>query len=329
MQSAADRRSLDVGLIIEIVRKRQSLFFLTLASVLVLMIVYLQVAERTYQVSIQVAPATNGNQTSAIGSLSALTKLAGVDLPNGPGAVEFSLFITSLTARDTADLVATDQPLMRAMFPREWSEKDQKWVEPFSVLRPVAHLMERMVGYPVHEWRPPDGARVMQYLNDNLDVYEDPKSTVVTLSNESDKPEVSRQLLLQLTAKADSLLRRRALQRANDYIGYLSHELNSETVAQYREALMAHLAEQEQTLMMANASVSFSFQIFSGPSIPQYPSSPKAAVLLISAIVFGALLGIVLAVFAEFRRWRVNVFRSSPQQGVARRDDTAPHLARE
>jgi uncharacterized protein involved in exopolysaccharide biosynthesis len=303
-QNKIERRVLDVDLLLFVIRKRRALVAVTTLALLLLTVLYLQLAPRKYTVSMQVAPAANSTQASNSG-LSALTKLAGVNLPDASGgAVQFRLFLTSLTARDTADLISENQPLMRAMFPKEWNSAEQKWVEPFSLIRPVTHLVARVLGYPVNEWSPPDGARLATFLNDHLEIYEDPKSPVVTLSNESDAPQVSRRLLLTLTETADSLLRRRALQRANDYVGYLSRELNKETVAQYREALMAHLAEQEQTLMMANASVSFAFQVFSAPSIPRSPSSPKAAILLVSSIVFGVIFGVILAVAAEMRAVR-------------------------
>jgi uncharacterized protein involved in exopolysaccharide biosynthesis len=303
-QNKIERRALDVDLLLFIIRKRRALVAVTTLALLVITVLYLQLAPRKYTVSMQIAPAANSTQANSSG-LSALTKLAGVNLPDASGgAVQFRLFLTSLTARDTADLISANQPLMRAMFPKEWNSAEQKWVEPFSLIRPVTHLVARVLGYPVNEWSPPDGARLAAFLNDHLEIYEDPKSPVVTLSNESDTPQVSRRLLLTLTETADSLLRRRALQRANDYVGYLSRELNKETVAQYREALMAHLAEQEQTLMMANASVSFAFQVFSAPSIPRSPSSPKAAILLVSSIVFGVIFGAILAVVAEMRAVR-------------------------
>jgi uncharacterized protein involved in exopolysaccharide biosynthesis len=167
--------------------------------------------------------------------------------------------------------------------------------------------MKVILGFPVKPWHPPDGRDVQQYLSDHLEIYEDAKSPVVTLRIDSDEPQVSRRLLQKLAETVDQLLRQRALTRATDYVRYLSHELNVETVAEYRQTLMAHLAEQEQTLMMANASVSFSMQVFNLPAIPAVPSAPKAIVLLITALVFGMGLGGGMCLLAELRGWMLGL----------------------
>jgi uncharacterized protein involved in exopolysaccharide biosynthesis len=332
MDNVSDRRALDIGLIVRIVKKRKSVFVTTMVGLLALTILYLQIAPRTYEVSMQIAPAAGNNQ-SASGGLGALTRLAGVDVSNlTGGAGQFRLFLSALNSRDTADLLARNQPLMRAMFPKEWFQTEQKWKSPASLTRPLTHAIETFVGYPVHEWQPPDGARVAQYLKDNLEIYEDPKSPVVTLRIDSDSPQVSRQLLTSLTSTVDTLLRQRALKRAGDYVAYLSRELGRETVAEYREALMDHIAEQEQTLMMASADVSFAIQIFSAPSNSQYPSSPKAAILLISALVFGAVFGVVMSILAERWEWPIAPFSAFwdrlSNKNPSRHGNALPRFAR-
>jgi len=303
METVSQRRVVDIPLLARIIWLRRTLFAATVGAVVFLMVLFLHVTPEKYTVFMQVAPVVN-SQNPISGSLGGLAKLAGVDMnAANPGAVQFRLFLSALTARDTADLLAQDQDLMKAMFPKQWSASENRWRQPFSLTRPVTRTVKMVLGFPVQAWHAPDGRDVQQFLTDHLEIYEDPKGPVVTLRIDSDEPQVSRRLLQKLVGTVDQLLRQRALKRATDYVRYLSHELNVETVAEYRQTLMAHLAEQEQTLMMGNASVSFSMQVFNQPAVPADPSSPKAVVLLITAFVLGAGLGAAMCLLAEARGW--------------------------
>lgn len=299
-----DTSRISLGLIAHIARERNRLIFGTIGGFLLLTILYLQVATPTYPVSMQVAPAV-GSGSQAGGGLGALAKLGGVNLGDASGGgLQFELFRKALTTRETGDKLARNQPLMRLMFPAEWSQSEGRWVEPRSLLRPLVNVVKRVLGVPVRPWAAPDGTRVAQYVSDNLEIYEDTKSPILTLTIQSDRPAVTQQFLVALTDAVDRQLRERALRRAQDYTAYLTSELQKETVTQYRQSLMDHLAEQQQTLMMASARVSFSMQVFSEPSYPQKPTAPKAPILLVSGLVFGFLFGVILAVWSERRRLR-------------------------
>jgi uncharacterized protein involved in exopolysaccharide biosynthesis len=303
METVSQRRVVDISLLARIIWQRRSLFASTAGAVVGLMVLYLHLTPVKFTVFTQVAPVVN-SQNPISGSLGGLAKLAGVDVnAANPGAMQFRLFISALTARDTANLLARDQDLMKALFPKQWSSSENRWRQPPSLTRPVTRTIKAILGFPSRPWHPPDGSDVQQYLSDHLEIYEDPKGPVVTLRIDSDEPQVSRRLLQQLVGTVDQLLRQRALKRATDYVRYLSRELNIETVAEYRQTLMAHLAEQEQTLMMANAGVSFSMQIFNQPAVPANPSAPKALVLLITAMVLGMGFGGAMCLLAEARGW--------------------------
>jgi hypothetical protein len=299
-----DISRISLGQIVQIARQRKQLIFATVGGILLLTILYLQVATPTYPVSMQVAPAV-GSGPQAGGGLGALAKLGGVNLGDASGGgLQFELFRKALTTRETGDKLARNQPLMRLVFPAEWSQSEGRWVEPRSLLRPVVNAVKWLLGIPNRAWAPPNGTRVAQYVSDNLEIYEDTKSPILTLAIQSDRPAVTQQFLVSLADAVDRQLRERALQRAVDYTSYLTSELQKETVTQYRQSLIDHLAEQQQTLMMASARVSFSMQVFSEPSYPQKPTEPKALILLISGLVFGFLFGVILALWSERRRLR-------------------------
>lgn len=297
---------IDLVYLSKVVWKNRGIYIAVVGLFIVLAIIWLHLAKREYTSSMVIAPVTGSSQpSSAGGGLSALARLGGVDLSNLSGNNgQYRLFISALTSRDAADVLAQDQQLMRGLFPTQWSQSEDRWREPASIIRRFARGTAAFLGVPVEPWHPPSGAQVHDYLLDNLEIDDDPKSPVVTLRITSDTPEVAEELLAKLANAIDSLLRKRALAHSTDYIHYLNRELEKVTVTDYRAALISHLFDQEQTRMMASANVAFAAQVFSGPSRSSKPTAPKSVMILIFFAITGALAGVWAAAHAERRKLR-------------------------
>lgn len=303
---------IDVFRLLGVIGKRRGVFLTTIAGCFLMMVLYLHVVPVQYTVSMTIAPVTENN-SQLNGSLGALARLGGVNVSNiTGGAGQFQLFVNALNSRVAADYLARDQHLMREMYPHEWSVRENRWKPPSRPLHYVASGVENMLGISVEPWHQPSGEDVYTYLEYNLQVDDDSKMPTITLNIQSDKPEVAQELLTKLTTGVDAILRQRALNRANDYIAYLTKELDKVTVTDYRAALIEHLAEQEQIRMMASANVSFAAQVFSGPSRSTKPTAPKSLLLLFFSLAVGALLGARAAVLAERQGWTFRKFSFWP-----------------
>jgi uncharacterized protein involved in exopolysaccharide biosynthesis len=213
-------------------------------------------------------------------------------------AGQFRLFISALTTRDTANTLADDQDLMHRIFSRQWSVEGHHWKGPGLVSRTI-RTFKFVLGIPVDPWHPPNGEQVYEMLSDSLQVDDDPQTPLVALRIQSADPDATKLFLAKLASVVDGALRAQALARANGYIQYLNTQIEKTTVAEYRATLTAHLAEQEQTRMMASArSVSFAAQVFSSPARSAQPTAPKSVMILFLSLISGALLGGWLSVRA-------------------------------
>lgn len=282
---------------------RRVIFLSVTAGFVLITSLILHIIPVQYTVSLSVAPVADSNTQIGGGGLSALAKLGGVDLSNiAGGSGQFGLFVAALTSREAADAVAQDSHLMRGLFPEQWSETKKTWIEPAGFVHFAARNLKLLFGIPVEPWHQPNGEQVYDILTRNLQIDDDPKNPIVTISIQSKDSEVARELLVKLTSSIDSILRQRAMRRANDYINYLSRELDKATVAEYRTALIQHVFDQEQTRMMASANVSFAAQVFSGPSRSAKPTAPKSALLLVFFAIVGAFVGGGAAVIVDRRK---------------------------
>lgn len=297
MENSHLTRTIDVFQIAREIWARRDVFFATIMVMFVLAAITLHFVPKRYTVSLSVVPVTQ-NSSQLGGGLGTLAKLGGLNVGDMGNGSQFRLFISGLTSRDVADKIAGDQNLMRRLFPEQWSQKDNNWKESQSLRHVIATFVKQAVGIPVEPWSPPSGEDVQNLLAERLEVDEDPKSPAVALRMQSAHPAVTLDLMRELVQVVDAQLRARALDRANDYIAYLRQQINQETVNEYKAALTEQLAMQEQTRMMASAHVSFAAQLFSRPAISKMPSAPKSIPLLILALLFGAGLGGLLAIWA-------------------------------
>lgn len=261
-------------------------------AMLLLSILYLQAAERRYLSSLVVTPVSgSAGLPSGIGGLASL---AGINVPGSDAGSQFELFIEGLTTRESAErLVRAHPDLLPRMFPSEWNAKHRQWQQTAGIVAGISRGIKSMVGMDT-SYRPPDAARVQRWLANELSVAKARNQQLTVISVETSDPVFGQNLLAALHKSGDSLLRTRAVERADDYVAYLTSKLTEVTVADYRQTLVKALAEQEKTRMMASSNLPFAADPFGPPSTPDKPSNPNAILVLALSIVLGLVIGIVL-----------------------------------
>jgi uncharacterized protein involved in exopolysaccharide biosynthesis len=298
-RSAAEERGIDLGAIARVVRAETFTFLTVLFLAVLLSILYLHLARTKYAVRMEVTSSSTEQQKE--GALSALSSIAGFSL-GGEGSPQFRLFLGSLRSPIAAQAIVSDQDLLKAIFYREWSQSENKWREPHSVLRPVVKALGSVVGVKFVPYAPPGVSRVYDYLNDELKVIPDNKSGVATLELDSDRPDVAARILLTINDAMNERLRQHDLEHSTTYIGYLTKRLVEVNVVEYRSALITNLAQQEKTRMQASSPLPYASDILGKPMISTRPTSPKPLAAWGAAIVFGGLLGLWAASIKHRRR---------------------------
>lgn len=279
------------------------IYLVSIALSVVAGVGYLQNARYIYSVTMLVTP-VQSPISRLPGGLENIASLAGINLPSSPESGSFQVYLDALHSRATADAVAQKQDLMREMYPREWSEADQMWRDPNDQFEKTLNYIRGILGVPLVGWRPPDGERLQVYLARELSIQKTRTSPVVTVLLYTDRPQFGQKLLVALHDSVDAILRQRSLKRSESYIQYLTQALRTITIADYREALVTALSEQEKTRMMASSGVAFVAEPFGQPVISPRPTSPKIVGVLLPVLLLGLLLATFLAALLDgyFRR---------------------------
>lgn len=265
-----------------------------------LALLYLQIADRRFESALVVTPVAGSvGLPSGIGGLASM---AGIRVPGSDADSQFELFLEGLTTRESAERLVRRHPdLLRQMFPGEWNAEARRWEQPTGAVPRSVRAVKGVLGMD-STYRAPDGARVQQWLKREITISKarDQRLTVVSLVSRD--PEFGRTLLAALHLEGDNMLRERAVERANDYIAYLSGKLGEVTVADYRQTLVDALAEQEKTRMMASSDLPFAADPFGPPSTPDRPASPQPILTLAGAIILGLLTGVAIVLIRGRRR---------------------------
>lgn len=277
--------SIDLGMLAKVMRAEPFTFFTIVFICLGLAVLYLHIAKVRYAVRMEITAASSSD-TQKGGGLSALSSIAGISL-GGEGSPQFRLFLGSLRSPIAAETIVSDQELLKAIFPREWSQSQGKWVEPPTLVRPLM----RVLGWKFAAWGPPGVNRVYDYLNDELKVITDAKSGVVTLEIDTDKPDIGARVLLTLDRAMNERLREHDLEHSTTYIAYLAKRLAEVNVVEYRTALIANLTQEERTRMQASSPLPYASAVLGKPMVSSKPVSPRPFATWGAGLFFGMILG--------------------------------------
>ncbi len=250
-----------------------------------------------------------------------MASLAGLSIGAGETALPFELYLQALQSRQVADELSKRDDIMTTLFAGDWDQESKQWQAPADWDRSINRRGRRMLGLPLLAWQPPNGARLQEYLVGSIRIVRLSTVPVVSVTYDHTRPEFAVGLLRALHEAADSMVRKRALERSTLYIQYLSNQLATVNVAEHRLAITQSLSEQEQFRMMASANTPYAAEPFDGPVSSLGPTSPRALVVMALSAAISMLLGTVLALVLGDRDFR---FWNRSARGAIRRDFQLP-----
>jgi LPS O-antigen subunit length determinant protein (WzzB/FepE family) len=212
-------------------------------------------------------------------------------------SAELGNFVALFSTLRLTEAMAEDQQLMRSVFRKEWSERDQAWRSPgFSLKRFLTNVVRTIGGQPRISWREPDAARLLGYLDANLKVALDRDTGMVTVAVEVSRPDDGLALLSSIYQNGERLLR-------TEYIGYnrvLVREINAKLatvqVSDYRANLLDILAEAEKKVMILESDLPYVASLFQPPRASVSPTSPAVNLVVSLAALGGIIAGCVIVI---------------------------------
>ena len=289
------QRELSLGEIFRLIRHNWSMLALSVSISVGLAILYLLLATPEYKVSMVVARTpTSLSGSSSLSGYQDLASFAGINIGSG-NTDFFERFSTLIVSKRVADELEAQRHFLKEIYPGLWDEKKQQWRlnrSPLQIL--IAGTKSLLTGAQVPKAL--DGRDLQQFLANNLVFSSDDGSGFLTISLQMEKAELAKNILLALHKSADDVIRKMEQERAIGQLAYLNQKLQESQVAEYRLTIAKLIENQESTLMVLGNGQAFSAEILEPPYVPLEPFSPKPAITLIVAFMFGIFIGSLLAV---------------------------------
>lgn len=260
-------------------------------------LVYLHLATYTYTVEMKVTPAqSTGNDASSLlasSGIGSLASITGISMPRSQSSAQFVLYLVSVDSRSVANTLAKRTDLMKVVFRNEWDEKSRTFVPGPAWRKAITDSVKSLLGVPTYPWTPPDGARLQIYLEQNIEVLEDQKKNLATLTYEHEDPIFATAFMYALHKTINDELSRAMLASVDENIKYLSRRLPTITITEHRQAIADALSEQEKLKMMASSGAPFAAKIIGVPSASFRPTSPRTFTVIATALFLGLCLGML------------------------------------
>lgn len=299
--------AIDLFVVVHTLWRGRNAILVWAAAFLVLSVVYLHVAKRTYTASMTVIAAQNYSGASQLTSkLGGLASLAGIQLPKREAQSPFEAYMMRINTPETAAAMLKRKDIASKVFPNGWNAKAQTWEPTTSIVRGVISPIKWVLTGRGSHWAPPDTKDMETYIKANVGVNPDKETGAVTLSLSDKDPAFAKAFLWALHQELDSSIRAKSQRESAEYIAYISDRLKNVTIAEQHEALAQLLSQEEKQSILAGSGLPYAADVFSAPYSPPAPTSPKAGLTLFLGLILGGIFGAIYALLAsrfEFLRF--------------------------
>jgi uncharacterized protein involved in exopolysaccharide biosynthesis len=226
---------------------------------------------------IPASPKSSQNLPGQLGNLGGLAGLAGISLL---GANNTSEPIAVLKSRDLIREFILKNDLLPVLYSKKWDASLKRWKDERTDKQPDVR----------------DGVRYFQKTI--LNVQDDKKTGLVTMSVEWTDATLAADWANQLINRVNEVMRDRAIAEAEANVAYLQNQLVSTNQATLQQAVSRLLENELQKAMLARGNKEFSFRVVDRPEVPKHRSRPERSL----TVALGFLAGGIVGVFAVLVR---------------------------
>ncbi|WP_405237735.1 Wzz/FepE/Etk N-terminal domain-containing protein [Lentisalinibacter orientalis] len=249
---------------------------------------YVMIAPDWYRAEVVLSPANDQSVPQIPSELGGVASLIGLDVSEST-AVEARAVLES---RDLAREFIEKRQLLPVFFEGEWDAKNQRW--------------------RVDQEDQPDVRDGIQYFADNVRVLrEEAGNDLLSLQIQWKNPAQAAEWANELVSMVNHEMRTRVLREAQARIEYLDQQISQTNQLATQQALSRVLERELQKVVLAQGNEQYAFRVLDSAQIPKYPYHPKKLLIVITSMLFAAVLAFIVA----YVRLLLRVNRSMhPQQ---------------
>ena len=138
------------------------------------------------------------------------------------------------------------------------------------------------------------------FVESHLSVSEDKQTGLVKVSITHLSPSVAKDWVNLLIKGINEAVRARDVREAENSIEFLNEQRLKTNLVSLTEVFSELIEEQTKTVMLANASDEYVFQVIEPPVAPELKSEPSRALICVLGTMLGGMLGVVLVLIRHY-----------------------------
>ena len=259
---------------------KKSLFLIISITALfsIISIFYSLSLEKYYRSTLLMVPAEGISQSSGQGLGALLGGITGSSSSMNSG-INSEEALAILKSRSFIESFVEEKNYLTTIFNTSWDEESLEWKTD----------------------EPPTLLDSYEFISDNLKITFD--KSLITLSIDMNKAELSSSLLNDMISKVNSHIKDRSIEDGNKSIFFLDSEIRKTNLAASKLMLYGLIEQQTQIIMLANTRDEYAFKVIDPAVRPIHPAGPnrKVIVILITFMGFSFALLLALVINSKYK----------------------------
>ena len=245
-------------------------------------VVYAFLSPEVYKAETLLVPAKEEkNNASTLSQFGGLAAMAGISIPSDSNIEQV---IATLQSGKFLRFFIEENELLPLLFEESWDAEKQEWRVSEESKKPTVH------------------DAVDTFQKGLIEVDQDKKSGLVTLSVSWKNPEFATVWANELVKQLNKQLREKAISDSQKRVGYLEQELAKTTLKDMQEVLYNLLESEKQKAMLANVNEDFALEVIDPATVPEVREKPKRKLIIALGGICGGFLGVFTVFFIQFLR---------------------------
>ena len=171
------------------------------------------------------------------------------------------------------------------------------------------HYYENIFNSSKETWvegKAPTSWELFKVFSKKVNVSEDKKTALVTISFEHYSPIVAKSIAETYVASINEYMRQRRIQQSKDNVAYLQDEVTKTSNSNMKIIFYNIIEDQIKNMMLAEATPEYVFKTVSKAMVPEEKSKPVRSQILIAFTLLGFIVALLLVYILHYNGFKFN-----------------------
>ena len=256
-----------------------------------------------YQSTAILAPKSDGG-TGGLSRLASqyggLASLAGINLGGlgGDGMTKPAIALEKLKSLSFFKQHLYEDLLVDLMAVESWDPSTRQLMYDDEIYDSASSKWLREVD-PPQQAQPSDQEAHEAFLK-LVSISEDKQTGLISVSVEHESPDTAKQWVELMVGRVSEDLRSKDIREAEESIKFLEAQREKTSLVSLDEVFAQLIEEQTKTIMLANVSKDYVFDVIDPPVAPELKSKPSRALICVLGTLLGGMLGVVVVLIRHY-----------------------------